>query len=67
MTALLIALVALAGIGFMWGGFMAFVVFLIALILGYFTGVFGILFVVLVVFAGSIVYKFGVINLIKRR
>ena len=66
MTVLLITLIALAGIGFMWGGFMAFVVFLIALILGYFTGVFGALFVVLVVLVGSIVYKFGVIKFIRK-
>ena len=66
MTVLLITLIALAGIGFMWGGFMAFVVFLIALILGYFTGVFGALSVVLVVFVGSIVYKFGVIKFIRK-
>ena len=66
MTVLLITLIALAGIGFMWGGFMAFVVFLIALILGYFTGVFGALFVVLVVLVGSIVYKFEVIKFIRK-
>ena len=67
MITLLITLLAIASIGFMYGGFVAIIVTLIAAIIGYFTGIFGALVVVLLVAIGSAVQKFSIINLIKSR
>jgi hypothetical protein len=65
MIMLLITLIAIVAIGFMWGGFIALTVTLIAAIVGYFTGTFGALTVVLVVAIGSLIQKFSIIDLLK--
>jgi len=67
MLTLLITLIAIASIGFMWGGFIALVVTAIAIIIGYFTGIFGALVIVLMVAVGSAVQKFSIIDLIKSK
>jgi hypothetical protein len=58
MITLLITLLAVASIGFMYGGFMAIIVTLIASIFGYFTGTLGALLVILLVAIGSGIQKF---------
>jgi hypothetical protein len=67
MITLLITLLAIASIGFMYGGFVAMIVTFIAAIIGYFTGIAGALVIVLLVAIGSAVQKFSIINLIKSR
>ena len=58
MITLLITLLAIASIGFMYGGFVAIIVTLIAAIIGYFTGTLGALLIILLVAIGSAVQKF---------
>ena len=67
MITLLITLISIVSIGFMWGGFIALIVTIIATIIGYFTGVFGALAVVVIVALGSAIQKFSIIDLIKSR
>ena len=67
MITLLITLIAIVAIGFMWGGFIALVVTIIAAIIGYFTGIFGALAVVVIVALGSAIQKFSIIKLLKSR
>ncbi len=50
---LLTTLIAIVAIGFMLGGFIALVVTVIAAIIGYFTGIYGALAIVLIVAIGS--------------
>jgi len=65
MFTLLMILIALASIGFMWGGFIALIIFALAVVVGYFTGTLGALGVVLLVAIGSAIHKFDIINTIK--
>jgi len=67
MITLLITLLAIASIGFMYGGFVAIIVTLIAALIGYFTGVYGALSVVLLVAIGSAAQKFSIIDLVKSK
>jgi len=67
MITLLITLIAIVAIGFMWGGFIALVVTIIAAIVGYFTGIFGVLAVVTIVALGSAIQKFSIIDLVKSK
>jgi len=65
MTTLLTTLIFLIGIGFMWGGFITLIITTLAIVVGYFTGIFGVLSVVLIIFVGSAIYKFGIIDFVK--
>jgi hypothetical protein len=62
---LLITLIAVASIGFMWGSFMALIIFIIAAIIGYFTNSSIALVVVLFISLASAIHKFGIIDIIK--
>ena len=57
-TTLIGILVLILIIGFMWGGFLAIVATAIAILMGYFTGLYGVLAVVLFVTLGSGIYKY---------
>jgi len=65
MITLLITLIFLIGIGFMWGGFITLIITALAIVVGYFTGIFGVLSVVLIIFVGSAIYKFDIIDFVK--
>lgn len=67
MITLLITLIAIAGIGFMYGGFIALIITGIAVIIGYFTGTYGALAIVLLVVLGSAIQKFSIIDLVKSK
>jgi len=63
---LLVTLIAIACIGFMWGGFMALVISIIIAIIGYFTNSAVALTVALLVATISAIYKFGLIDIIRK-
>jgi len=67
MIILLITLISIAAIGFMWGSFMALLIFCIAAIIGYFTTASVALSFVFLIAIGSAIYKFDIINRIKNR
>jgi len=67
MITLLITLIAIAGIGFMYGSFIALIITGIAVVIGYFSGVYGALAVVILVALGSAVHKFSIIDLVKSK
>lgn len=58
MSTLLITLIAIAVIGFIWGGFIALILTIITTIIGYFTGLYGALTIVVLMAIGSLSYKF---------
>lgn len=57
MIALIITLIAIAGIGILYGGFVALLVTIVASIIGYFTSIYGVLVVVLIVAASLVYFK----------
>jgi len=65
MITLLLTLIAVASIGFMWGSFMALIIFLIALIIGYLTNSAIALSIVFFVSIISAIYKFNLLDMIK--
>lgn len=67
MMTLLITLIAIASIGLMYGGFVAIIVTAIAVIIGYFTGVYGALAIVLLVALGSAIHKYSIIDYIQSK
>lgn len=67
MITLLITLIAIASIGLMYGGFVALIITAIAIIIGYFTGVYGALAIVLVVALGSAIHKYSIMDFIQSK
>jgi hypothetical protein len=60
-----LTLLGLVSIGFMWGSFMALSIFIISIVFGYFTNIYGAFSIVFLVMLGSIIYKFGIIKTIN--
>ena len=67
MITFFIILLAIALMGFMWGGFLAIVVFILTMMVGYLSNIFVALVFILILVIVSAVYKFGIINIIKNR
>jgi len=67
MITFFIILLAIALMGFMWGGFLAIVVFILTMMVGYLSNIFVALVFILILVIVSAVYKFGIINIIKNK